>query len=335
MRFLGIEPARGEVRRGRARVGSYADGTPVEIPVIVASGMEDGPTAYLQAGIHGDETTAIELCRRVVAAIDVPMLKGIVAVVPIGNVPAYLTRSRSWVHEERGPIDMNRIFPGDRDGLLTEQIAAAIVDGFLTSADYAIDFHSALGGCIIHPCVYVSGAAGHPVRDVQDRVASAMAFGLTCVQDGLKEFGHTNLSRSFASVAESMNVPAVVAEMGESGRITEAFLPVGVSGTIRALAAMGNLDHADVAVEQSVRFRSIEFIHAPRGGLISQRRRLGEPVRAGDELAAVIDPYTGDEAVVTAPRDGIVFRQMTHGGCASGAELVWLASDPLGSGDAS
>ena len=337
MAFLGVDPQPNEVRRERVAIGQLADGSPVYVPVVVVRGAADGPTAYLQAGIHGDEVTGIEVCRRAVASLDPATVRGTVVAVPIGNVPAYRNRSRSFLDEERGPIDMNRVFPGDPAGLLTERIAATLTDEFLRPADYAVDFHSALAGCAIAPCAYVSGGEGHAVRRAQERLAEAFGLGLTCLQEGTTEFGHSNLTRSFCATAERAGVPAIIAEMGESGRITAEVVDHGVAGTRRALAALGNLplDDAPVAAP-SVRFRAIAFVHAERGGLVNHAVALGDRVEEGDVLGVVIDPVGGDETPAVSPVSGIVLRLLTLGTCNVGAELVWVAHelvDPAGPSD--
>jgi uncharacterized protein len=324
--FLGVEPRKGEVRRERVTIGQLADGSPVYLPVVTVGGTADGPIAYLQAGIHGDEITGIEVCRRVIASLDPSDVRGTVVAVPIGNVPAYLNRSRSFADEERGPIDMNRIFPGDPRGLLTERIASALVEEFLHHVDYAVDFHSALAGCTIAPCAYVSGSEGHAVRRVQERLADAFGLGLTCLQEGTTEFGHSNLTRSFCATAERAGVPAIIAEMGESGRISAEFVELGVQGARRALAASGNLPGAGQAPPPpSVRFRSIAFVHAERGGLVDHAVALRDRVAEGDVLATIVDPVGGEETQVVSPVSGIVLRLLTLGSCNVGAELAWVA----------
>lgn len=331
MTFLGVEPQAGTVRRERVTVGQYADGSPVYIPVVSIGGTEPGPTAYLQAGVHGDEVSAIEACRRILASIDPATLRGNVVGIPLANVPAYLNRSRSFLFEERGPNDMNRTFPGDAGGLLTERIGATLVEEFLAHADYAVDFHSALVGCVIAPCVYVSGGPESAVRARQEQIADAFGLGLVCLQEGITQFGHTNLTRSFCATAENMGVPAVIAEFGESNRITWERVHQGVDGGLRALAAMGNLPAGAVGEAPPVdRYRKIAFVHAERGGLVRHLLPLGAPVAAGNELAVIVDPLSNEEAVATSPVDGRVLRQLMLGTCHVGAELVWVANDFIG-----
>ncbi len=61
---------RGRERRmcasGFLAIGELADGiTPVQVPVVIINGREDGPIVYLHAGSHGQETNyAVEMLQR-------------------------------------------------------------------------------------------------------------------------------------------------------------------------------------------------------------------------------------------------------------------------------
>ena len=135
MPFLGVDPAPGTQQRARIELGEALDGSPITLPVAVLRGSHDGPTVYLQAGLHGDELTGIDICRRALASLDAAALKGTVAVVPLANPPAHRSRSRGWRHEERGPIDANRVFPGAEHGLMTERIVHTLFQEFVAQAD--------------------------------------------------------------------------------------------------------------------------------------------------------------------------------------------------------
>ena len=101
MAFLGVtaEPGTAELRR--VRVGEAADGSEVTLPVALFRGRRAGPTLYLQAGLHGDEMTGIEICRRVLAELDPAALSGTVACVPLAN-PSIKHRSPDTRSAPRG-----------------------------------------------------------------------------------------------------------------------------------------------------------------------------------------------------------------------------------------
>src|SRR5690349_20763685 len=99
--YLGVPVKPGETIHQRVPIGEFADGGTVALPVVTISGRKDGPTLYLQAGIHGDEQTGIAICREALQGIAPDELAGTVVAIPVANVPSYLTRTRGFLHEER------------------------------------------------------------------------------------------------------------------------------------------------------------------------------------------------------------------------------------------
>ena len=137
--FFGVKAQRNAVVRQRVPVGALGDGTPITLPVIVIGGKDDGPTVYLQGGVHGDEVTGIEVLRGILARLDPGDLRGTVVAIPTANPPAFISKTRGFVLEERGPFDMNRIFPGSEHGVLSERIAwvlAVILAAWIGSPVY-------------------------------------------------------------------------------------------------------------------------------------------------------------------------------------------------------
>jgi len=91
----------------------------IPIPIVVLKNG-DGPTALLASGTHGDEYEGqVALCN-LVKSLDPARIQGRVIILPAANFPAAMAGRRT------SPIDegnLNRLFPGDADGTVTEQIA--------------------------------------------------------------------------------------------------------------------------------------------------------------------------------------------------------------------
>ena len=121
-------------------VTTIANGHTLELVVhTIHGGAGKGPTLGLIAGIHGDEPLGVETLRRFVTELDPESFAGELVVLPVANAYALQSLTRNT------PIDMNnlnRIFPGDPDGMLSEQLAHAIVGQIVPRCDYLIDFHS-------------------------------------------------------------------------------------------------------------------------------------------------------------------------------------------------
>ena len=78
------------------------------IPVHVFEAPEPGPSALIQAGIHGDEVAGVHALQELLEAGLRPS-RGRLLVCPVMNPRAYRARQRAAVDG----LDLNRCFPGD------------------------------------------------------------------------------------------------------------------------------------------------------------------------------------------------------------------------------
>ncbi len=325
--FLGVRVQKGSVLRQRVPVAELADGTPVTLPLIVIGGERDGPMLYLQAGIHGDEVTGIEIVTRACRGISPRDLRGTVAAVPIVNVPAYLSRTRGFALEERGPIDMNRIFPGSSTGLLTERLAHTTFHELLLKADFAMDFHTALAGCNISPFIYVRPDDNESgTLAVRETMARAFGTELLYYMPRGSKLGTSNIEQSFGIQADLRGIPAITAEMGESRQITWDFVEIGVRGVGNVLKALKMVDGDLPPQKRQRRFTRVMPVHANRGGMLHMKAQLGQEVRAGDSIATVHDPFGDPIEDIRVQETGILLRLMTMTPIYPGAEIAWLVN---------
>jgi hypothetical protein len=78
------------------------------LPIYVFEAAAPGPTALVQAGIHGDEVAGVHALFELIEEGARPE-RGRLLVVPVMNPPAYRARERA----APGGLDLNRCFPGD------------------------------------------------------------------------------------------------------------------------------------------------------------------------------------------------------------------------------
>lgn len=78
------------------------------IALHVLDAPEPGPTALVQAGIHGDEIAGVHALAELLED-ELRPTHGRLLVVPVMNPPAYRARQRT----APGGLDLNRCFPGD------------------------------------------------------------------------------------------------------------------------------------------------------------------------------------------------------------------------------
>lgn len=80
------------------------------IPLHVFEADEPGPTALIQAGIHGDEIAGVHALEELLEE-GIRPERGRLLICPRMNPPAYRERKRA----REGGLDLNRCFPGDPD----------------------------------------------------------------------------------------------------------------------------------------------------------------------------------------------------------------------------
>ncbi len=133
--------ASGTRAHGVIPIGNRAGGGPIDIPLIVINGADDGPVLWIDGAIHGDEHEGPIAVFRLTEQIDPKQLRGAVVGVPVVNVGA-------WENSSRGnpmdlfAYDLNRIYPGRPDGHLTERVAHAHHETMIQFADMEISIHS-------------------------------------------------------------------------------------------------------------------------------------------------------------------------------------------------
>lgn len=111
--------------------------TELEIEGCTVKGRADGPSIYLVAGLHGDETAgwmAAERLRKKRLSIGTLWI-----VSPVNRYGAAEGKRKT-----AGERDINRNFPGDREGCDAERIAAAIYEDIeAKKPDLVLDLHEA------------------------------------------------------------------------------------------------------------------------------------------------------------------------------------------------
>ena len=138
----------------------------MRIPICVVKNG-DGPTALVTGGNHGDEYEGPLAIVDWAAGVDLQGVSGRVIAVPFMNYPAFRAAKRT------SPIDggnMNRIFPGDPGGTVTEKIADYFQNTLLPMADYVLDYHS--GGKTLD---FIPLAASHVLDDKEQEARCAAA----------------------------------------------------------------------------------------------------------------------------------------------------------------
>jgi len=299
----------------------------IPIPIIVLRNGA-GPTALLVAGNHGDEYEGqVALCR-LAQSLDVARIRGRVIVFPLANQPAGMAGRRT------SPIDggnLNRSFPGDPDGTVTEQIAYFLATVLLPLADVVVDLHS--GGSSL---MYVPSALCR-LPDDQEAAGRALrylkAFGAPIAYLPSASQG-TGDDRTFNGTVARSGKIAIGTELGGAGTVTPAALGLAERGVRNILVEAGILPEEE-RQPGATRTRILEvggnawFVYATEPGVVEPLVELGEAVAEGQPAANIWFPETPwrPPETVRFLRDGVVLCRRQPGRTQRGDCLFHLGTD--------
>ncbi len=310
--ILGQEILRGSFQRLYWTAGQAVAGLAMPTPVLIAAGVNPGPTLCLTAAVHGDELNGVETIRRVMFSLESDKLSGTVIGVPIVNMHGFLRTSR-YLPDRR---DLNRYFPGDAKGSSAGRIAHSFFNEVIAHCDRLIDIHTGS----FHRTNLTQLRSDLGKESVQR--FSKMFHDVT-VLDG------AGASGTLRRAAVDAGIPAVTLEAGEPLRMQLKEVKQSVNGIKAVMHYMQMIDDKPVrAPKQKVFYKSL-WLRAEQSGVFLSESKLGENVRKGDILGTVTDPITNRSSVIRSTVDGqiigMALNQMVMPGFA--AYHVGIAAD--------
>ncbi|WP_129113023.1 succinylglutamate desuccinylase/aspartoacylase family protein [Halegenticoccus tardaugens] len=310
----------------RVTLARLPSGVPIETTVHRYEGDEPGPTLYVQAAQHGREVNGTEALRRLHGRLDRDALAGTLVAVPVAD-PLTFDRVSYTTPESLDSVNpnMNRAWPGDRDGTLHERMAARLWE-YVEGADAVVDLHTGSPEMLTH-AVYLRG-------DDRSR-ALAEAFGTDLLlaeaagDDADAEWSERNFGGKFRVAATREGIPAVTPELAHNKQLVEPAIEAGVRGTINVLRHLGMLPgEPETPPRRTVARNHLGRVTAADSGLFvaSDDAELGREVEAGDRLGRVYDPATYEVLQeVEADREGILYSVAREATVTAGRTLVGVA----------
>jgi predicted deacylase len=285
-----------------------------DLPCIRARGAQDGPDVSLIGGIHGCEYSSIAAVTRVMRELDDGALSGTITAVPVVSLESFRQRSPFVVPQDGK--NLNRSFPGTRDGTYTDALAADIYEALIAPADALLDLH---GGDLVEAlepfALYDAGPVEARAREL------ALAFGMGYV---VREAG--GLGGMTSGAAAAVGVPAVIAEAGGIGQLDEEAVRLLADGVLGALRVLGMLP-GEPPPARSRTVGRFDWLRSAHAGFWAASVRAGEAVPAGAPLGRVLDLYGDVLEEVRAPGDGVVLFLTTSAAVGADGLLLGLGAD--------
>lgn len=292
---------RGQKATGAIEVPAGSDAA-LSIPVVVVHGAKPGPVLAVVSGLHGAEYASIIAVERLIERIDPASLSGTVILLPLVNVNAF---EQKVTHVN--PVDgknMNRQYPGSRNGTQTERASYLITKEVVEQCDHLIDLHGGDLDESLRPYGYWTRTG----NDKQDAVSREMvlAFGLDHIIVSTDRPKDPAASRYLENTATTRGKPSITVEAGYAGTVEPEDVEALARGCLSVMQYLKMLPGQVRPVENPVWIVNVLTIASEKNGIFYPLVRRGTYVAQGMLIGYLTD-YVGNRILeARAPSAGVV-----------------------------
>ena len=263
-------------------------------------GSEKQKRISIVTGIHGDELEGQYVCYEVIRRIneEKDKLTGIVDIYPAINPLGIDSITRGIPAFD---LDMNRLFPGNKDGDMMEYLASKIIED-VKGSDVCIDIHASN--------IYLTEIPQVRINELHKEKLVPLARKINT--DFIWVHGvNTVLEATFAHSLNSRGVPTLVVEMGVGMRITKNYCNQLTDGIFNLMGELGIWQGETVKPRKPIVSDNpddVVYLNASRAGVFVPNVNHWEKLKKGELIGTIIDPLKGkilDEII--SPADGILF----------------------------
>jgi predicted deacylase/environmental stress-induced protein Ves len=302
---------KGEVRTAWITLARNGLGEGIRVPVMVARGLEDGPTLGVTAAVHGNELNGVPCIHRVIAAIDVRRLRGTVVGVPCVNIVGYLRMQRGW----SDGVDLNRHFPGKKTGMASEMFCYAFMERIVKgNFNYLIDLHTASFGRI--NSYYVRADMNEPGCRTLALLQQPQIILHDSGQDG-----------TLRGAAMQLGINAITVEIGNPQLLQHQFVQwttTGIMNVLEYLKMFNDFDREEEVCTQPLICSRGYWVYTTTGGLLEVYPGVNTLVKKGDLIARMKNIFGNYVQEYYAEEDGVIIGRSSNPVANTGDRIIHL-----------
>lgn len=275
-----IQVEKGQKRFGFVKVG---DGpiSPVNVPVGIISGEEQGPILCITAGVHGSEYPGIEAATRTFAETSPRHVKGAIIIVPVVNVPGFEAGDANECPIDK--VNLNRIFPGDKNGSIGQAIAYTLMEEIVLKANYLIDLHGGDLTEMLTPFTVFFSTGNPSVDDTSRKLA------MVCGTEFIHDRSRAPLPGFLIYETAKRGIPAVIHEAGGLGTYREEDIArhlEAIGNVLRYLGILEGEPIVDPSIKQKIVGPTFD-VRSKTGGIFYPQTKPGETISKGQTLGLI------------------------------------------------
>lgn len=270
------------------------------LPAAVLHGEQPGRTMLITAGVHSGEYVGIQAAIELSQKLKIEKVTGTVIIVKVMNRTAFEKRGGSLGYADQK--DLNRVFPGKKDGTETERLAWTAAKELLPAADYYIDLHSGDDYEQLTPYVYYAGRAEKEVSIMSRRMAEQVDVPYM-VKSDVASGGAYNY-------AASQGIPSILIERGGMGGWNSEEVRSTRRDVRNILCHLGMYQgQKDYRTYYPLEVTDVCYQDASQDGLWYPCRKPGDMIHRGEKLGEVRDYQGNIKEISIAEFGGVILYQ--------------------------
>ena len=266
------------------------------------------PVTTIITGIHGNETTGLLILQELLKA--PPDIFGTLQLIMAANPLALIERKRACFLDQ---VDMNRVFPGDPNGTITQRVAAKARE-MLMSSDCVIDIHSFEMDTPLMG-IMVNSSQNEKNEELLERFSPEQVWVILPEKREEQQFG-----KSLSAILNELGIPNFALETTCAERITSEEITAAANGIKRIIT------NSPLCSKKRIPFFLRTKINTRESGIFTPHINIFHKVKKGDVIGTITIFPEVKELLIHAPVDGIVMQLMHRGFVLIGEEIAALGT---------
>lgn len=298
-----------------------------KLALMQAKSINHGPLVWLTGCVHGDEVGGIAIIQEVFRILKKEgLLKGSVYAFPMMNPIGFENATRNITPSEE---DLNRSFPGDKNGALAERIAESIFSTIkTTNPTLVLDLHNDWTNSI--PYTLIDPYPGKKHEAVYEKQKLfAKQTGYFIINEEEEGVGNKELKKSLTGSLLVYNIPSLTLEIGGAYIVDEKNVLLGVNSILNVLFHLEMIEarHFFNAYDfaKELKNQVLKYSHKPRcstSGIIRFLEKPGAIVTKNQPVAKIYNVFGKLEETLLATHNSILLGHSDYSVALPGLEVL-------------
>jgi predicted deacylase len=229
-------------------------------------------------------------------------LSGTLVLVHIANLPGFQKRLIYYT-----PYDwknLNRVFPGDPSGTLSQRIAYVLTEEVVKKCDFLIDLHCGDGNEALIPYCYWMLGDNKELDQISREMV--LTFGIKYIIIDKGRGKDISDSKYLANTAILLSKPAIITESGFLGGTDEKSITRNIDGILSVMRLFKMITGKPEFVPDPIWIDQYEVIYSKWDGLFYPETEMGYYVSKGEKVGFITDYLGNIIRELRAPFTGIM-----------------------------